>query len=96
MYYLNLPKRFIGGIIVDLEADEVIIGAKITLENLDSGEIKVTESDEFGDFWFHQIPAAKFRVYVEANGYLTRVIETDTTNEDKNIGPIELYINQLG
>lgn len=29
MYYLNLPKRFIGGIIVDLEADEVIIGAKI-------------------------------------------------------------------
>lgn len=37
MYYLNQPKRFIGGIIVDLEADEVIIGAKITLENLDSG-----------------------------------------------------------
>ena len=96
MYYLNLPKRFIGGIIVDLEADEVIIGAKITLENLDSGEIKVTESDDFGDFWFHQIPAARFRVYVEANGYLTRVIEADTTNEDKNIGPIELYINQLG
>ena len=28
MYYLNLPKRFIGGIIVDLEADEVIIGAR--------------------------------------------------------------------
>ena len=56
----------------------------------------MTESDDFGDFWFHQIPAAKFRVYVEANGYLTRVIEADTTNEDKNIGPIELYINQLG
>lgn len=96
MYYLNLPKRFIGGVVVDLEQDEVIIGATVTLENLETSEVSVTETDEFGDFWFHQIPAAPHRVYVEAESYLTRAIEVDTTDEDKNTGPIELFANQLG
>ena len=96
MYYLNLPKRFIGGVVVDLEQDEVIIGATVTLENLETSEVSVTETDEFGDFWFHQIPAAPHRVYVEAESYLTRAIEVDITDENKNTGPIELFANQLG
>ena len=95
VYYLNKPKRFIGGIVVDLEADEVVIGATITLENLADGSIAVTETDEFGDFWFNQIDAAPYKVYAEAEGYLTRVVETSTVEEDKNVGPIELFANQL-
>ena len=95
MYFLNKPKRFIGGIVVDLEADEVIIGAKVTLENLDNGDVVATETDEFGDFWFHNVEAALYKVYVEADGYLTRVIDTTTVDEDRNVGVIELFVNQL-
>ncbi|MEG1434741.1 MAG: 4Fe-4S dicluster domain-containing protein [Gordonibacter sp.] len=94
-YYLNLPKRFLAGIVVDPEADEVVVGAKVTVENLDSGEVMTTEADEFGDFWFHQVSAARWRVYVEAEGYLTRVIETSTVEEDRNMGPVELYASEL-
>ncbi|MDJ1651274.1 MULTISPECIES: 4Fe-4S dicluster domain-containing protein [Gordonibacter] len=91
VYYLNLPKRFLAGMVVDLEADEVIIGAKVTAENLDSGEVLASETDEFGDFWFHQVAAANWRVYVEAEGYLTRMLEASTVDEDRNMGPIELF-----
>jgi Fe-S-cluster-containing hydrogenase component 2 len=91
VHYLNLPKRFIGGVVVDLEADEVIIGATVTLENLDNGDVIATETDDFGDFWFKQIAKANWRLYVEADGYLTRAIEVSTVEEDKNVGPIALF-----
>lgn len=96
VYYLNKPKRFIGGIVVDIEADEVVIGAKITVENCTSGAVSVVETDSFGDFWFTQLEAAPHKVYVEAEGYLSRMVETTTVDEDKNIGVIELFANQLG
>lgn len=91
VYYLNLPKRFIGGVVVDPEADEVVIGATVTAENLDTGEVAVVQTDEFGDFWFLRIEEARWRVYVEADGYMTRVVETSTVEEDRNVGQIDLY-----
>ena len=91
VYYLNKPKRFLAGIVVDLEADEVIIGAKVTLENLATGAVSAIETDEFGDFWFNQVDAAPYRVYFEADGYLTRMIEASTVDADKNMGPVELF-----
>ena len=91
VFYLNLPKRFLAGIVVDLEADEVVTGAKVTAENLVTGDVLATDTDEFGDFWFHQVDTADWRVYVEAEGYLTRVLEASTTDEDRNMGPIELF-----
>lgn len=91
MYYLNLPKRFLAGIVVDLEADEVVIGARVTAENLTTGEILVAETDELGDFWFNQVGASEWRVYVEAEGYLTRMVEASTVDKDRNIGPIAVY-----
>ena len=94
MYYLNLPKRFLAGVVVDTEADEVIIGARVTIENLETGEVLATNTDEFGDFWFHQIDASPWRVYAEAPGYLTRVIESSTVEEDRNVGVIALYAEQ--
>lgn len=96
VYYLNEPKRFVAGIAVDLEADEVVIGAKVTLEGLESGSVVVTETDEFGDFWFEKVEAEPYRVYVEAEGYLTRAVEADATGADVNVGPVELFVNQLG
>ena len=96
LYYLNDPKRFVAGCVADLEEDEVVIGAKVTLENLDSGEVEACETDEFGDFWFRRLPEANFRVYVEAEGYLTRTVETSTVEEDKNVGTIGMYKNLIG
>lgn len=90
--YLNLPKRFVGGIIIDPEQDEVITGATVTLSNEQSGEVLVTQSDEFGDFWFKQIEACPYKLYVEYEGFMTRVFDVDTTCEDKNTGPLELYM----
>ena len=90
-YYLNAPKRFLAGVVVDLEADEVVVGAKVTAENLATGEVLAVETDEFGDFWFRQVGKAAWRVYVEAEGYLTRVLEASTAEEDRNMGPVALY-----
>jgi len=91
VYYLNKPKRFIAGLVVDLHADEVLIGATLTLENIASGEVLTTSTDELGDFWFKQISKGNYRLYIEADGYLTRAIEVDTTEKDVNTGPIDLY-----
>lgn len=94
VYYLNLPKRFIGGIVVDVDADEVVIGATVTLENTQTGEMQTTRTDEFGDFWFKQIPASTYNLYFEREGYLTRKAEASTVEEDRNVGVIELFAQQ--
>ncbi|WP_255467464.1 4Fe-4S dicluster domain-containing protein [Raoultibacter phocaeensis] len=96
VYYLNKPRRFVAGIAVDLEADEVVSGARVTLEGLSSGSVASLETDEFGDFWFDQVAAEPYRVYVEADGYLTRAVEADATERDVNVGPVELFANQIG
>jgi Fe-S-cluster-containing dehydrogenase component len=93
VYYLNKPKRFLGGIVVDLEEDEVIIGATVTLENVENSQVLVETTDEFGDFWFKQIPAAFYRIVVKAEGYMTRTLEASTLEEDRNVGPINLFVS---
>ncbi len=60
VHYLNLPKRWVAGEVYDPEADEVVIGAKVTLANAEGTEaVAVTETDDFGDFWFRQIEALR-------------------------------------
>lgn len=95
MKYLNLPKRFIAGLVVDPVADEVIIGAKVILQNTDSGNVIATETDDFGDFWFKQIDTANYTLYFEAGGYLTRTAEACTIEEDKNIGQIDMFVTPV-
>lgn len=94
VHYLNLPKRFLGGEVVDLDADEVVIGATVTLENRATGELRHTLTDEFGDFWFKQIEAANYTVYFEKEGYLARKVDASTVKEDRNIGTIALFAEQ--
>lgn len=92
VHYLNLPKRFVAGIVVDLEAEEVVIGATVTLENPETGEVLTTETDDFGDFWFHQVQPAAYNLYIEAEGYMTRFIEADAQEEDCNTGPVDVFV----
>ena len=90
LYYLNLPKRWVAGEVYDEEADEVIIGATITIQGED-GVVLKTQSDDFGDFWFKQVEAQKYSVWFEAEGYLTRTATIDATEKDGHIGSIALY-----
>ncbi|MCI8469571.1 MAG: oxidoreductase [Eggerthellaceae bacterium] len=91
VYYLNLPKRFIGGTLVDFEADEVVIGATVTLQQEGSEDVLTTTTDEFGDFWFKQIEPARYRLYFQADDYLTRYLDVSTVDEDKSVGDVELF-----
>jgi len=91
MVYVNLPKRFVAGMAVDLAADEVVIGAKVQLKDKETGEVLETETDEFGDFWFHQIEPAQYRISVSAQGYTTRLVETSTVDADQNVGVVEMF-----
>lgn len=88
-YYLNLPKRWVAGEVYDEAADEVLIGAAVILSN-ESGEVATAQTDEFGDFWFRQVEAAKYTVSIQAEGYAVRTVEADATEADVNVGAIAL------
>lgn len=93
VHYLNIPKRFLAGEVADLEEEEVLIGAKVTLTNLETGEKLTTETDEFGDFWFKQIAAADYAIDVTYDGYMPRHVEDfiSTKDRDLNVDTIAMY-----
>ena len=90
VYYLALPKRWVAGEVYDEVKDEVIIGASVTIRGAD-GTVKKTQTDEFGDFWFRQIPGQTYDVWFEKDGYVTRTGKADATDADVNMGSISLY-----
>ena len=92
VYYLNLPKRFITGAVYDPEADECLEGVKVTLTEVRTGRKQAVKTDIFGDFWFNQIEAGKYRLAVEKQGYLEREVQADATDQDINVGDIALYL----
>jgi tetrathionate reductase subunit B len=67
VYYLNLPKLFLGGDVWDPVANEIVEGAKVTLTAAD-GSKYVTETDDFGDFWFRKLNPGKYDLKVEEIG----------------------------
>lgn len=83
VWYRNLPKRFIAGCIVDFEAREVVIGAKVVLLDEAGDEVASVETDEFGDFMFDQYEAGEYVIRI--NG---RDIVADVTEKDLNLGDI--------
>mgnify|MGYP000881559461 FL=1 len=89
VYYLNLPKLFLGGEVWDPEIDEIIEGAKITLTGPDGFQM-VTESDDFGDFWFRKLNPGSYTLKIEAAGYQSVVKEGIDLNKSLNIGDIPL------
>ena len=91
VYVLNQPKRGVGGEVYDPEEDEVIIGAKITIQGQTDGVILTTESDDFGDFWFKQVEAQNYKIWFEAEGYMSRELSIDATDKDGHIGSVPLY-----
>lgn len=90
VYYIGIPRRFIGGTVYDPELDEVVIGANISLEKEFDGKIVSCNTDDFGDFWADNLLPGKYRVIIEGNGYIKKELEADINQKDVNLGDIAL------
>ena len=90
VYYIGLPKRFIGGTIFDPDADEVIIGADVHITNSSSGEKVEVKTDDFGDFWVDGLEPGKYLVTITMPGYPKKVLEADITENDINLGDMPM------
>ncbi len=88
VYYRNLPGQFIAGTVFDPDEDEVIIGAKVRLQT--GGKRYRQETDMFGDFWFDDLAVGKFNLYIDVDGYETKVFENIDTQECVNLGDIAM------
>jgi Fe-S-cluster-containing dehydrogenase component len=87
VYYLNMPHLFAAGDVWDPEANEVIIGASVTL--ISGDKVWKTTSDEYGDFWFRRIDAGEYHLLIEAEGF--NVVKKDFKLEESlNLGDFPL------
>lgn len=96
VYYLNLPKRWIAGQVVDEAADEVVCGVVVTMqeEGDESAEVFKTATDEFGDFWFRQVEGKKYHLWFEGGdqGFVARELAgVDASAADQNVGRVNMY-----
>ncbi len=84
--YKNRPGRFIGGLVYDPVEKEVVIGAKCTLS-----DGRETLTDDFGDFWFHNLPEGEYDLTIEAEGFEPKTFtDLSTVGVDVNLGDIPL------
>jgi Fe-S-cluster-containing dehydrogenase component len=88
VYYRNIPGMFIGGTVYDPVAEEIIEGASCRLQS--GGKTWRTVTDEFGDFWFTDLPVGVFELAVDAEGRKTRVFAALKTESSINLGDIAL------
>ncbi len=90
VYYIGLPKRFIGGTVYDPEADEVLIGADVKICLKSNGNEISVKTDDFGDFWVDGLMPENCSVHIRQAGYLEKTIEVDTKTQDINLGDIPM------
>lgn len=87
VFYKNMPKTFIAGTVYDPVEEEIIEGATVTAKSADASFTQIT--NDFGDFWFDEIPAAEYTVTIEADGK-KKEMAVSTLEEDKGLGDIAL------
>ncbi len=84
--YKNIPGRFLAGALHDPVAEEVIIGARCRLS-----DGRETLSDDFGDFWFHNLPEGDYALTIEAEGYAPLSFDAlSTRSADLNLGDLPM------
>lgn len=88
VYYRNIPGKFIGGTVYDPVAKEVIIGAKVRATV--GGKTYHTVTDNYGDFWFNDLPIGVYTVVIEATGFKIKTFNDLRTVESINLGDIPL------
>lgn len=83
VYYLNKPKRFIAATVVDIDADEVVEGATVTLQRVSDEGIETTaKTDEFGDVWLENLEPGVYKLWLSKEGYMDRYEVFDLTDKD--------------
>jgi len=83
VFYLNRPKRFVAGTVVDLAADEVVIGAQVRLLAADGSCVAELATDDFGDFKFDQVAPAAYTVSVAG-----KTVAADVSAKDLSVGDV--------
>jgi len=86
--YLNLPKRFVAGTLVDFDQDEVVIGASVELFDAKGSLILSMKTDEFGDFIFKQVEPALYKIKIAMQGYSEVLLDVDLVEKDIYLGYI--------
>ena len=89
--YINIPKRWVYGVLVDRTINEVIIGAEVKLHSADGEVVATLSTDEFGEFRFKDVKPASYVVKFEQDGYLAGETAADANEVDVNVGSIALY-----
>ncbi len=89
LYYLNLAKRFIAGTVYDPVAKEVIIGASITLTEMEGSQTSYfAKTDSYGDFEFEKLNIGRHRLVIEMGNKKKELIIN--TENDVSLGDIPL------
>lgn len=89
VYYLNMPKFFIGGEVWDPAANEIIENAVITLKG-ENGLAMTTTSDDFGDFWFRRLKAGDYSLSIAAEGFKGVTVGKIHLDKSLNLGDFPL------
>jgi tetrathionate reductase subunit B len=90
VYFIGLPKRFVGATVFDPEEDEVIIGADVSIINISNKKKILARTDEFGDFWVDGLSPGRYSVIIKKTGYPLKKLEADLTVDDINLGDIPI------
>lgn len=93
VYYLNRPKKFVAGTVYDPTEKEVIIGATCTLTEVSGAEKYQVETDNFGDFWFKELPKGNqiYTLVIEKGGVKKEIANIDAA-KDVNLGDIPMQL----
>jgi len=88
VFYRNIPGQFIAGTVYDPVAEEVIEGARCHLS--DGAKTWDVCTDDFGDFWFKDLPVGKYDLYITAKGYAGKSWQALDTEKCLNLGDIPM------
>ena len=88
VYYKNIPGRFIAGTVYDPVEKEVIIGAACVLTG--GGQTRTVTTDDFGDFWFRDLPVGDYALTITAPGFAPLHFDAVSTAKDQNLGDLPM------
>jgi tetrathionate reductase subunit B len=90
VYFIGLPRRFVGATIFDPVEDEVILDADVKIIGDVSGKVISAKTDDFGDFWVDGLSPDKYTVIISKAGYPEKRLAADLTINDINLGDIPM------
>ena len=88
VFYRNIPGQFIAGTLYDPLEKEVVIGSKCRVNS--GAKVWECVSDDYGDFWFKDLPIGVFDLVIAASGFEVKVFNNLKTSECLNLGDIPL------